>query len=113
VLMHFGDHQPSFSGLIRDMPRTLPPALEPYKDNLTYFMLKSNFDGPALPDYPMLDIAYLPAMVLQAAGLPEDPYFSALSSMETRCKGLYEDCPDKPLLKSYYAWTFEQLHVFQ
>ena len=113
VLMHFGDHQPSFSGLIRSMPRTLPPALEPYKNNLTYFMLKSNFAGPALPDYPMLDIAYLPAMVLRAAGLPEDPYFSALGSMETRCNGLYEDCPDKSLLKSYYAWTFEQLHVFQ
>ena len=113
VLMHFGDHQPSFGGLIRSMPRTLPPALEPYKNNLTYFMLKSNFAGPAPSDYPMLDIAFLPAMVLQAAGLPEDPYFSALGSMETRCRGLYEDCPDKPLLKSYYAWTFEQLHVFQ
>lgn len=113
VIMHFGDHQPSFSGLIRHMSRTLPPALKPYKDNLTYFMIKSNFPGPALPSYPMLDIAYLPAMVLKAADLPEDPYFSALSEMETRCNGLYEDCPNKSLLKSYYGWTFEHLHVYQ
>ena len=113
VIMHFGDHQPSFGGLIRNMPRTLPSKLQPYKDNLTYYMIKSNFPGPALPQYPMLDIAYLPAMVLKAADLPEDPYFAALSDMESRCEGLYEDCPNKPLLESYYTWTFDHLHVFQ
>ena len=113
VLIHFGDHQPAFGGLIREMPRTLSAELEPYKDYLTYFMLKSNFAGAALPDYPMLDIAYLPSMVLKAAGLPDDPYFSALSSMRTRCHGLYDDCPDKPLLKSYYAWIFNHLGVYE
>ncbi|MEO9079910.1 MAG: sulfatase-like hydrolase/transferase, partial [Rhodanobacter sp.] len=75
VLVHFGDHQPSFNGMIRDLHRTLPPALQPYRDYLTYFMIKSNFAGAPLPSYPMLDIAFLPSMVLQAAGLPEDPYF--------------------------------------
>lgn len=113
VLVHFGDHQPAFGGLIRDLPRTLPTALEPYKDNLTYFMIKSNFEGPVLADYPMLDIAYLPSMVLKAAGLPDDPYFSALRSMEAHCHGLYADCPDKALLKSYYAWIFNHLHVYE
>lgn len=113
VIVHFGDHQPSFGGLIRNMPRTLPPGLEPYQDNLTYFMIKSNFEGPALPDYPMLDIAYLPSMVLKAAGLHEDPYFSALTSMKIRCHGLYDDCSDKPLLRSYYAWIFNRLGVYQ
>ncbi|CAM5260960.1 hypothetical protein [Rhodanobacter lindaniclasticus] len=77
VLMHFGDHQPSFGGMIRDLPRTLPPTLQPYRDYLTYYMVKSNFAGPPLPSYPMLDIAFLPGMVLQAAGLPEDAYFAA------------------------------------
>ena len=113
VILHFGDHQPSFGGLIREMPRTLPQGLEPYRDVLTYYMLKSNFRGPALPDYPMLDIAYLPSRVLQVAGLPMDPYFAALGRLETRCKGLYDDCLDKPLLASYYAWIFGRLHVYQ
>jgi phosphoglycerol transferase MdoB-like AlkP superfamily enzyme len=113
VLLHFGDHQPSFNGLIRDLPRTLPAALTPYRDYLTYYMLKSNFAGPPLPHYPMLDIAYLPSMVLQAAGLPDDPYFSAETALRARCAGLYDDCADPSLLKSYYAWTFGQLHVYQ
>ncbi|HEY8681645.1 MAG TPA: sulfatase-like hydrolase/transferase [Rhodanobacter sp.] len=113
VLVHFGDHQPSFEGLIRDLPRSLPAPLRPYRDYLTYYMIKSNFAGAPLPSYPMLDIAFLPSMVLQAAGLPEDPYFSASTALRTRCGGLYDDCAVPGLIDSYHAWTFGRLHVYQ
>ncbi|WP_266156276.1 sulfatase-like hydrolase/transferase [Dyella silvatica] len=113
VLMHFGDHQPSFSGLIRGMPRTLSAEQEPYRNYLTYFMLKSNFAGAQLPHYSTLDIAYLPSMVLQAAGLPADPYFSAATVLRDRCGGLYNDCAVPGLLDSYHAWIFNRLHVYQ
>ncbi|TBR36119.1 MULTISPECIES: LTA synthase family protein [Dyella] len=112
VIVHFGDHQPSFGGLIRDMPRTLPPALVPYKHYLTYYMIKSNVKDRRMPSYPMLDIAHLPNMVLQSAGLPMDPYFSAAMELRTRCHGLYSDCIDQDLVKSYHAWTFNHLHVY-
>ncbi len=113
VLVHFGDHEPSFNGLIRDLRRSLPPALRPYQDYLTYYMIKSNFAGPPLPHYPMLDIAFLPSMVLQAAGLPEDPYFSASTALRDRCHGLYDDCAVPGLLSTYYGWIFGRLHVYQ
>ena len=113
LLVHFGDHQPSFEGMIRPMARTLPLALQPYRDYLTYYMLKSNFAGEPLPSYPMMDIAFLPSMVLQAAGLPKDPYFSALHELRTRCNGLYDDCKIPGLIDSYHAWTFGRLHVYQ
>lgn len=113
VLVHFGDHQPSFDGLIRPLARTLLPALMPQRDFLTYYMVKSNFAGPPLPSYPVLDIAFLPTMVLQAAGLPADPYFSAATALRERCQGRFDDCPDKALLASYYAWIFRQLHVYE
>ncbi|PMQ05755.1 hypothetical protein DyAD56_08160 [Dyella sp. AD56] len=113
VIVHFGDHQPSFSGLIKTMPRTWPDALSPYKDYLTYYMIKSNFHGASLPTYPMLDIALLPSMVLQAADLPTDPYFSAAISLRTRCNGLYTDCAQPELVKSYHAWIFNRLHVYE
>lgn len=113
VLVHFGDHQPSFDGLIRGLDRTLPVPLQPYRDYLTYYMIKSNFAGPALPSYPVLDIAFLPSMVLQAAGLPKDPYFSAETVLRTRCNGLYDDCTVPGLIDSYHAWTFGRLHVYQ
>ncbi|HTV86258.1 MAG TPA: LTA synthase family protein [Dyella sp.] len=113
MLVHFGDHQPSFDDQMRQLQRTLPPALVPYRDYLTYYMIKSNVPGAPLPSYPMLDIAHLPGMVLKAAGLPMDPYFSALSSLRERCNGLYADCADKGLVRSYYAWIFNHLHVYQ
>ncbi|MBA2080006.1 sulfatase-like hydrolase/transferase [Rhodanobacter sp. PCA2] len=113
VLVHFGDHQPSFEGLIRPLERRLPPELRPQRDFLTYYMIKSNFAGPPLPTYPSLDIAFLPTMVLQAAGLPPDPYFSAATALRERCQGRFDDCPDKPLLASYYAWVFGRLHVYE
>ncbi|KZC25270.1 sulfatase [Rhodanobacter thiooxydans] len=113
VLLHFGDHQPSFNGLIRDLPRRLPPALRPYRDYLTYYMLKSNFAGPPLPQYPLLDIAFLPSMVLQAAGVPTDAYFTAAIELRERCHGLYDDCAVPGLLASYHAWTIGRLHVYE
>jgi phosphoglycerol transferase MdoB-like AlkP superfamily enzyme len=113
VLVHFGDHQPSFDGLIRGLQRSVPVPLQQYRDYLTYYMIKSNFAGPALPSYPMLDIAFLPSMVLQAAGLPKDPYFSAETELRTRCNGLYDDCNVPGLIDSYHAWTFGRLHVYQ
>ena len=113
VLVHFGDHQPSFDDLMRTLPRSLPQGLVPYQDYLTYYMIKSNVPGMALPSYPMLDIAHLPGMVLKAAGLPMDDYFSALSTLRERCDGLYADCANKALVKSYYGWIFNRLHVYQ
>ena len=113
VLVHFGDHQPSFSGFIQPLKRELPAGLRPYRDFLTYYMIKSNFAGPPLPSYPMLDIAFLPTMVLQAAGLPTDAYFTAATALRTRCNGLYDDCKQPGLLDSYHAWVLGQLHVYQ
>jgi hypothetical protein len=113
VLLHFGDHQPSFGGLIRDLPRKLAPALRPYRDYLTYYVVKSNFAGPPLPTYPMLDIAFLPTLVLQAANLPTDPYFSAATALRNRCNGLYADCAVPGMLESYHAWVIGHLHVYE
>jgi phosphoglycerol transferase MdoB-like AlkP superfamily enzyme len=113
VLLHFGDHQPSFDGMIRNLQRTWPAPLQPYRDYLTYYMLKSNFIGAPMPEYPMLDIAFLPTMVLQAAGVPTDPYFSAATLLRTRCNGLYDDCKVPGLIDSYHAWTIGRLHVYQ
>lgn len=113
VLVHFGDHQPSFDGLIRGLRRTLPKPLRPYRDFLTYYMIKSNFAGPSLPQYPMLDVAFLPSMLLQAAGLPQDPYFAALTRLRERCDGRYDDCIVPGLLASYYGWIFGRLDEYQ
>lgn len=112
VIVHFGDHQPSFNSLIRGLARTLPDELRSEQDFLTYYMVKTNFPGPQLPSYPALDIAYLPTMVIQAAGLPADGYFAAATALRDRCQGRFTDCPDKALMTSYYGWIFNKLDVY-
>lgn len=113
LILHFGDHQPSFSGVIREMGRSVPDGAQSVQNYLTYYMLKSNFESPTVPTYPVLDIAYLPTMILQAAGLPADPYFSASIALRDRCKGSYSDCKEPGLLESYHAWIFQKLHVYE
>jgi phosphoglycerol transferase MdoB-like AlkP superfamily enzyme len=112
VVAWFGDHLASFGGLLLTMDRRLPPALAPFKTEITNYMIKSNTGAPALPAYEALDIAYMPSMILDAAGLPRDAYFEALRRLRLRCKGMYLACPEQGLLESYHAWTLGTLKVF-
>ncbi len=113
VLVHFGDHQPAFGGLIPRMQRRLPSSLQDEKDYITYYMIKTNFDSRPLPEYPLLDIAFLPSMLLDAAGLPQGAYFSASSLLRERCAGRYDACPDSALMASYHAWVFDRLGIYR
>lgn len=115
VLLHFGDHQPSFDGLLMPLPRTHVDNGPPQWSR-TYYMLKSNLgneDSMATPivDVPVLDIAYLPGLLLQASGLPPGSYFDAQIALRKSCNGLFTDCPDQTLLSHYYDHVFNHLSV--
>ncbi|HVH34580.1 MAG TPA: sulfatase-like hydrolase/transferase, partial [Tahibacter sp.] len=63
VLMHFGDHQPSFDGAINALPKRVPKGVtDPTK--VTYYMLKSNFPLRKKVDFDVLDIIYLGSLLL-------------------------------------------------
>ncbi|HET6345157.1 MAG TPA: LTA synthase family protein [Myxococcota bacterium] len=112
VLAWFGDHLASFGGLLRQMERQLPAGMEPYEQYTTNYMIKSNTGGPNLDTYPLLDIAYFPSMILDAARVPHGPYFEALRRLRRRCDGMYQECAEPGLLQSYHAWTLGTLKVF-
>ena len=38
---------------------------------------------------------------------------SAAIALRDRCQGRYDDCSDKALLASYYAWIFRRLHGYE
>ena len=63
VLMHFGDHQPSFDGAIHAIPKQVPKEAGPNSSMVTYYSIKSNLPGARKFDYPVLDIAFLGALV--------------------------------------------------
>ncbi|MBO9662939.1 LTA synthase family protein [Dokdonella sp.] len=113
VLMHFGDHQPSFDGAINEIPKVLPKGAGPNAHWITYYMLKSNFAVRRKFDYPVLDIAFLGSLLLDVAGVPKDEFFQANTLLRERCKGRYVDCKDARMVTSYHDYVFTKLKDLQ
>ena len=109
VLMHFGDHQPSFDGAIHVIPKQVPTEAGPNSSMVTYYSIKSNYPVRRKFDYPVLDIAFLGALVLDVAGVPKDAFYQANTLLRERCKGRYLDCKDTNMVASYHDYVFNTL----
>jgi len=82
----------------------------------TYFSVASiaGTAGPLtqeLPSFPILDLAFLPTLVIEAAGIVPNARFRALAKLRDRCGGRYADCGVDGLLDKYHAWVFDGLKV--
>jgi hypothetical protein len=110
LLFHFGDHQPSFDGAIRELPKIVPKAV-PDSNFVTYYMLKTNFKPARAYDYPVFDLSFAPSLLLDVAGVKKDDFFAANALMRERCNGAYLTCGNKPLLDAYQNFVFHQLDV--
>lgn len=109
VLMHFGDHQPSFDGAMHVIPKAVPKAAGKNVSRVTYYRLLSSFPMKPMKAYPTLDITYLGSLLLEAAGVPKDVFYQANSLLRDRCDGRYVLCADKDLLGSYHDYLFYTL----
>lgn len=109
VLMHFGDHQPSFDGAMHAIPKNVTGAAGLNTSRVTYYKLESSFPLPRLPEYEALDIVYLGSVLLDAAGVPKDAFYQANTLLRDRCKGRYLDCADTRMLTSYHDYIFNTL----
>ncbi len=109
VLMHFGDHQPSFDGAINEIPKDVPKIARHTSNWVTYFMLKSNFRVRQHFDYPVIDIAFLGSLLLDVAGIPKDDFYQANTLLRERCNGRYLDCTDTKMVTSYHDYVFTKL----
>ncbi len=110
LLLHFGDHQPSFDGAITALQKKLPPQIA-NPQVATYYMLKGfHLKSPPRFDYPVLDIAFAGSLLLDASGLRKDGFFTANALLRERCRGQYSDCRDLAVLNSYRADVFGALH---
>lgn len=110
VLFHFGDHQPSFDGAMRELKKITPKVVSD-PNFVTYYMLKSNFKPAHNYDYPALDLSFAGALLLDVAGVKKDDFFAANALMRERCDGFYLNCTDKRVLDSYQNYVFHQLGV--
>ena len=101
IWAYFGDHQAYFEEAQPAYRHTLPdPQL------ITQYQIRANYalaehESPAL-----LDIALLPSLIVDLAGVAPDLAFSAHSAMRRLCEGRLRDCPDAALLESYKGHVF-------
>jgi phosphoglycerol transferase MdoB-like AlkP superfamily enzyme len=109
VLMHFGDHQPSFDGAIHAIPKQVPKEAGPNSSMVTYYSIKSNYPVKRKFDYPVLDIAFLGALTLDIAGVPKDAFYQANTLLRERCQGRYLDCKDTNMVASYHDYVFNRI----
>lgn len=111
VLLHFGDHQPSFDGAINTIKKLNPPNGVRNPMYVTYYMLKTNFAPKAKYNYPVLDLSFLGGLLLDITGVPKDEFFEANTRLRERCNGFYLDCPDSRMLDSYTDFIFHTLQA--
>ena len=109
LLMHFGDHQPSFDGAIHAIPKQVPKEAGPNSSMVTYYSIKTNFPVRRKFDYPVLDIAFLGALTLDVAGVPKDAFYQANTLLRERCQGRYLDCKDTNMVASYHDYVFNKI----
>ena len=110
LLFHFGDHQPSFDGAIRSIPKTVPTTVDD-PNFITYFMLKTNFKAPRTYKYDAMDLSFAGSLILDIAGVKKDEAFQANALMRDRCRGYYLDCANQPMVDSYHNRLFHDLNV--
>jgi Sulfatase len=99
LLVRYGDHQPEFAANIID------PALDEAgiarrieardpRYLTTYYAIDAVNFSPADVSSALdrLDAAYLPLVVLEAAGMPLDPSFAEQKKILQRCRGVFYPC---------------------
>jgi hypothetical protein len=101
LLVRYGDHQPEFAMNIIDP--TLDEAgiarrIETFDSRYltTYYAIDAVNFMPADVSSALdtLDAAYLPLVVLEAAGVPLDPSFAEQKNILQRCRGAFYPCAD-------------------
>jgi hypothetical protein len=99
LLVRFGDHQPAISIKVLDPHQPFATIVERVMNYdpryfTTYYAIDAvNFtpiDVASAVD--TLEAAYLPLIVLEAAGLPLDPSFAEQKKILRRCNGLFHAC---------------------
>ncbi|MGC0371329.1 MAG: hypothetical protein DGJ47_000015 [Rickettsiaceae bacterium] len=108
IIVNFGDHLPSFEGFSTQL-RFTRDIKDYYK---TFYNIHANFDINNDEKYKSLDIAFIPGLVLDMAGVNNNSFYKANSLMRKKCKGEMSECAvDKAnidLLESYQSLTVKQ-----
>jgi hypothetical protein len=113
LLVHYGDHHPTVTRkLVLEADKELR---EKAADNRyfqsnsvgmqTYYAVDGiNYTPPALPEYDIIDTAYLGDVLLKSAGLPASDIGKARTNLMQLCKGRFFSCENQSAVKAFHAF---------
>ncbi|MBX9846904.1 MAG: sulfatase-like hydrolase/transferase [Xanthobacteraceae bacterium] len=97
LIVHYGDHQPTATqpllGFDKDEP--VDTIMRSGKDAafITYYAVDGvRYAPPPLPAVDVLDVPYLGAVILEAAGLPLSDVYRERRRLMALCEGHYRNC---------------------
>ena len=97
LIVHYGDHQPTATQPLLGFDKDLPVDMimrsgkdEPF---ITYYAVEGvRHAPPPLPQVDVLDVPYLGAVILEAAGLPLSDVYRERKRLLALCEGHYRSC---------------------
>ena len=107
LIVHYGDHHPIASRTLLDVSDKLDAedVSLPF-DSLgfvTYYAVEGiNYSPPPLPEVEVLDVPYLPVVILDAAGLPLSDSFRERQRLLAACKGRYFTCDQRGAILAFH-----------
>ena len=117
----YGDHQPALAALpmadataVADDGKSwqLDPTSRAFE---TYYSLDAQGFTPSWPaaQIPLVEAAHLATIVVQAAGLPQDPVYRQRVSLMKECKGLYATCDNQTAILGFQRWLLDSGYLAQ
>ncbi len=107
LIVHYGDHHPIATRTLLNVSNKLDAedVSLPF-DSLgfvTYYAVEGiNYSPPPLPEVELLDVPYLPVVILNAAGLPLSDAFRERQRLLTACNGRYSDCEQRGAIPAFH-----------
>jgi hypothetical protein len=122
VIAWYGDHQPAFGSATALRDRVRPFAVGVPPRMFTWYEIASSRLAPqggadaaavGKRSTAPVDIAFLPGLLAQAAGVRLDPWLAANVRARDGCDGLFEECREPAVRDAYLSFLWRDLHAFE
>ncbi|WP_081422109.1 sulfatase-like hydrolase/transferase [Tardiphaga robiniae] len=113
LLVRFGDHQPAIAQKLLEPELPQPKRADRIMTHdiryyATYYAIDAlNYRPELASALPVLDAAYLPLMVQEAARVPLDPSFVEQKKIMLRCKGVFYGCKGGDEASRFNRWLID------
>lgn len=116
VLAWFGDHQPAFA-LAPTLARRVMAAPEgrgriPAHFQTWYGLWSNRTRAAGPPAAQPLDVAFLPGLLAEEAGVPLDDWLAANVVAREQCQGVFDACAQPAMREAYLSYLHDNLKAF-